>query len=421
MNPQRRRLLRAGLGFAAVAAGVWSIHSTGRKHLVNPCRAALPPELANHEIVRAAWAGLDPAQVWDVHAHLAGVGDGNSGITLSPQMLSPLYPLQYLQRLFYLNAGCAHEAPGQVDASFVARLHNLAEGMAPGFKVLLFAFDQAHDEAGRPLPEQTAFHVPDAYARDVARADPQHFEWACSVHPYRADCVEALEAARRDGARAIKWLPPAMGIDPASSKCDRFYQTAARLRLPLITHGGEEKAVHGHGSPEFGNVLRLRRALDQGMAVIVAHCATLGDDVDLDCGANGPRSTSYALFARLMDEARHAGRLFGDISAIALRNRDIVLLRALIERTDWHPRLLYGSDYPLPGILPLMSPQSLAQDGMLDPAAAPVLERIREHNPLLFDFVLKRHLVSNGKRFAPQVFESRRLLTRLAAAEGERT
>lgn len=412
MDAQRRRLLRIGLGLATTATAGWGIHAAARAQLMNPCRAALPPALAEHELVRAAWDGLDADQVWDVHVHLAGTGDGGSGITISERMLSPLHPLEYLQRLFYLNAGCAHEAPGRVDASFVDRLHNLVEGMTPGYKLLLLAFDRTYDAAGRALPERTAFHVPDAYARDVAQRNPQHFEWACSVHPYRADCVEALEAAQRHGARAIKWLPPAMGIDPASARCDRFYEAAARLRLPLLTHGGEENAVHGHGSPEFGNVLRLRRALDHGVTVIVAHCATLGEDVDLDRGAGGPRVASFELFARLMGEARYADRLFGDISAITLRNRDHAMLRALIEREEWHPRLLYGSDYPLPGILPLMSPQALARDGMLDPAATPVLERIREHNPLLFDFVLKRHLESNGKRFAPQVFETRRVLGR---------
>ena len=83
-------------------------------------------------------------QIVSPAGELAGIGDGGSGVTISPTMLSPLHPLQYLQRLFYLNAGCAHEAPGRVDQSYVERLHNLMEGMAPGFKLMLFAFDHAH-------------------------------------------------------------------------------------------------------------------------------------------------------------------------------------------------------------------------------------------------------------------------------------
>jgi mannonate dehydratase len=46
--------------------------------------------------------------------------------------------------------------------------------------------------------------------------------------------------------------------------------------------------------------------------------------------------------------------------------------------------------------------------GLLEPAAAPVLTEIRAHNPLLFDFVLKRSLRANGAAFAPRVFETRR-------------
>ena len=76
-DPQRRRFLRTGLGLAALGAAGMGIQAAARTQLMNPCRAALPLELAKHEIVRAAWAGLDAAQVVDVHAHLAGSGDGD--------------------------------------------------------------------------------------------------------------------------------------------------------------------------------------------------------------------------------------------------------------------------------------------------------------------------------------------------------
>ena len=210
----------------------------------------------------------------------------------------------------------------------------------------------------------------------------------------------------------MKWLPPAMGIDPASPACERFYAALARLGLPLITHVGEEKAVQGAGEAAWGNPLRLRRALDRGVRVVMAHCASIGEDIDQDRGPHGPRVPSFELFARMMGEARYAGHLYADISAITLRNRSLPVLRAIVERDEWHGRLLFGSDYPLPGIMPLVLPQRLADEGMLPAEAVPVLEAIREHNPLLFDFVLKRHLSSGGKRFAPQIFETRRFFER---------
>jgi mannonate dehydratase len=107
-----------------------------------------------------------------------------------------------------------------------------------------------------------------------------------------------------------------------------------------------------------------------------------------------------------MDSPAYAGRVFGDVSAVTQSNR-IDVLAMLLERRDWHPRLLQGSDYPLPGILPLVSPDLLAERGLLARDAVPVLREIREHNALLFDFVLKRSVASRGARLPRSVFETR--------------
>jgi mannonate dehydratase len=229
-----------------------------------------------------------------------------------------------------------------------------------------------------------------------------------SVHPYRADCVDALERAKAEGARAVKWLPAAMGIDPASPRCDRCYAALARLGLPLATHAGLSRAILGADRQDYGNPLKLRRALDAGVRVVVAHCATMGRDRDLDQGAHGPLVDSFALFERLMDEARYAKLLYGDLSAVTQAARAEGALARLLERGDWHVRLLNGSDYPLPGVMPLFSVQALVGLGLLEAAAAPVLTEIRRHNPLVFDFVAKRSLRRGGAAFAASVFQTRR-------------
>jgi len=400
-SAKRRRLLLAACG-----AGVLGLAAARALPRVwNPCHASLPPELAQHPAVAAAWAGLDPAQVWDCHVHIAGTGDSGSGIAIAAEMESLWHPLQYAQRLFYLNAGCAHNAPGRVDQSYVERMHNLLDGMRPGVKLMLFAFDRAHDESGKALPERSAFYVPNDYARKLARDTPQYFEWVASIHPYRRDAIAALEQAKADGARAVKWLPPAMGIDPASARCDAFYRALARLNLPLITHVGEEKAVHGAGQPAYGNPLKLRRALDAGVRVVMAHCASIGEDADLDHGDR--RVPSFELFARMMAAPAHRDLLFADISAITLRNRSLAVVRSIVEREDWHSRLLNGSDYPLPGVMPLFAPADFAAAGMLAEELVPVLGALHGYNPLLFDFVLKRHLAVGGRRLPDRIFATR--------------
>ncbi len=349
---------------------------------------------------------MDHSLIWDSHSHLVGSGDSPSGIYVNPKMESLLNPGEYARRLFFLNAGCAHDAPGNVDRAYVERIRNLIDGMRPGVKLVLFAFERNHGEDGKPDLARTGFSVPGAYARDVAKAHPEVFEWAASIHPYRADCVEALESAKRDGARGVKWLPASMGMDPASPRCDRFFAALARLDVPLITHAGLERAVMGERQ-EYGNPLRLRRALDAGVRVVVAHCGSMGTDRDLDKGPNGPLVDSFELFARMMEDAKYGKRLFGDISAMTQINRAGPALAKVVEREDWHPRLLYGSDYPLPGVMPIFSVDYLVSLGLVEPSAAGVLKQIRAHNPLLFDFVLKRHLRSNGIALAKTVFETR--------------
>jgi mannonate dehydratase len=84
-------------------------------------------------------------------------------------------------------------------------------------------------------------------------------------------------------------------------------------------------------------------------------------------------------------------------------------LRVLLEHQEWHSRLLNGSDYPLPAVMPLFSLVGMVGAGYLGEAEAEVLSAIRRYNPLLFDFALKRRIQVGGKRFAPAVFHTRRV------------
>lgn len=108
-----------------------------------------------------------------------------------------------------------------------------------------------------------------------------------------------------------------------------------------------------------------------------------------------------------MGERRYEANLFADISAMTQLNRAGPALARVIEEQGWHARLLNGSDYPLPGVMPLYSVGYLASLGLVPEPAVEVLKEIRTYNPLLFDFVLKRTLRSNGKAFSGRVFETR--------------
>jgi mannonate dehydratase len=325
---------------------------------------------------------------------------------MNPQMQSLAHPVQWLPRAFYLNGSCTLD-DGQSDRHFIERLVWLHDQMPAGVKLMLLAFDYNHDEEGERRLETSAFYTPDAYAASIVRLYPGRFEWIASIHPYRRDAVAALREAVRNGARAVKWLPPAQGMDPASELCDPFYQAAAELDIPLLVHAGAELAVHGGNTEDYGNPLRLRRPMDHGVRVIVAHCASLGDGVDLDAGPNAPGVSAFELFARMMLESRYEGLLFGDLSAITQVNRAGPALETVIKNDEWQSRLLNGSDYPLPGILPLFSLKQMVRRSYVTQAEADVLSAIRRHNPLLFDFVLKRTLRIDQKAFSTAPFQTK--------------
>lgn len=372
----------------------------------NPCLTpTLPSTLANHEVIVSAFEGIDLTQVWDTHVHLVGVGDTNSGIWLHPSLRNPLKFWRYIQFHFYLNASCPL-ANMPLDVGFIERLKKLH--WRQGSRLMLLALDYTYDERGRKLPEKSAFYTPNHYVAQICKQNPELFEWFASIHPYRQDCVEALEQAVTEGAKGVKWLPPAMGMNPASPLCDRFYQALVRLNLPLLCHCGAENAVGGADTQAYGNPLALRRALDQGVKVIVAHCASLGSNFDIDKGQHGAVRSNFEFFLRLMAESRYEGYVFGDISALPQVNRVEPALTTLITHPEWHSRLLNGSDYPLPGIFPLFSLKMLTAKGFISSIQANVLNQLRRHNALLFDFVLKRHLQVKGQRFDVAVFHTRR-------------
>ena len=388
------------------AAGVSSLAYAGYKFwpeqgLSNPCLTGLPDNIKNQSLLQQIWQDIDPSQVWDSHVHLVGVGDSDSGIWFNPKMDSYLHPILKIQKHYYMNGSCA--AVDNVDSSALLRMVEQMAAIPAGVKLMLLAFDWFHDEYGMPVKEKSIFYIPNEYAAKVASEHSQFFEWACSIHPYRPDAVTALEAAIKKGARAIKWLPQGMGIDPASPKCDAFYVACAKHNIPIICHTGRESAVQG-GNQDDANPLKLRRALDIGVRIILAHCASDGEDIDYD-NAN-KKIKSFDLFLRLMDEPKYKDLLFGEISAITLFNHAWAI-KPLLQRTDLHSRLLNGSDYPLPGILPLVSLKQLVSKQLLTAPEAEFLKAVRNYNPILFDFSLKRLIAFEGKSFPKTVFETR--------------
>ena len=404
MNRRQFLLSTAALGISTSAfAGIKLWPESG---FSNQCLTGLPIALKDHPLMKEIWSDIDPSKVWDCHAHIIGAGDSGSGAWFNPKMESWMHPILKVQKNFYMNGGCIQEH--NEDKSFSTRMATLSSEMPSGYKTMLFAFDWFRDEQGTADTNNSIFHIPNHYAAQIASQYPQYFEWVASIHPYRPDALDALDFAKANGAVAIKWLPTGMNIDPASPKCKHFYQKLQHFDMPLISHTGRENAVQV-GNQAFGNPLRMRSALDAGVRVVLAHCASHGEDEDLDHGNKSVKS--FELFSRLMDTPAYEKLVFGETSAITLNPHSWVI-KPLLERQDWHSRLVNGTDYPLPAILPLISTKDLASMGLLQNEQLLFLQALRNYNPLMFDFALKRLIKWQGLGFAPQIFETRRVFDR---------
>lgn len=358
------------------------------------------------DLLDRVYGGIDPERLFDFHCHLAGIGRG-SDCWVNPRMLSPWHVRDHVRLLFYMSAGGVRDADA-ADESFVAGLFSLARAEPLPGRRLLLAFDHRYAEDGELDLEGSEFYVPNAYVYEAARSAPEIFEACASIHPYRVDAIEELELWAQRGVRFVKWLPNAMGIDPADPRCDAFYRRMRELDVTLLSHTGEEQAVDAEGDQELGNPLRLRRALDAGVRVFAAHCGSLGSSRDLD--GDGARRSNFDLFLRLMDEPRYEGLLYGEISTVTQVNRFAGVLDRLLERTDLHARLVNGSDWPLPGVNVLFQTRALLREGFLSAEERRLLNELYDHDPLLFDLALKRTVKApgSGARFAPTVFEAPR-------------
>src|SRR5438093_1249331 len=103
---QRRHVLCCS---AALSAGLFTGLDARAGGWRNPCRAALPAELAQHPLLVQAFDDIDPAALWDVHAHLLGTGDSGSGCTVHASMQQWWHPVEVLRRKVPLIVHCGEE------------------------------------------------------------------------------------------------------------------------------------------------------------------------------------------------------------------------------------------------------------------------------------------------------------------------
>ncbi|MBI4351742.1 MAG: amidohydrolase family protein [Elusimicrobia bacterium] len=310
-----------------------------------------------------------------MHSHVAGLGGGGSGCFVS-EKLRDNWRFNIYLRSFGVKR---KELEEHGDSLLVERIAGELAKSEFVAKAVLLAMDGVIAADGSLDLKRTEIYVPDEFVAEAAAKYP-NLLFGASVNPYRKDALQRLDRAKKRGAVLVKWLPSIMDIDPADPKLAPFYKKLVELKLPLLTHAGQERSFSS-SDDELCDPEKLRLPLSLGVTVIAAHIASTGK-------YHGEKSMER--LARLMGEYPN---LYSDISSLTQLNKLSYMKKALT-RGEFSGRLLYGSDFPLINTA-LVSP--LYYGFRLSPKK--LFSILRVKNPWDRDVLLKRALGTPAEIF----------------------
>ena len=285
-------------------------------------------------------------KVIDLHVHVVGVGEGESetGCRASREFI---YSPTFAAMLISLKA-----APFEAGDRKIRQilLDSIDSSEDVDYAVLL-AMDGVYKN-GKFVEAESHLVVPNDYVIDMTGENKRAL-FGASVHPYRLADEMIAETKRcvDEGAVLFKWSPSGQQINPEDDRCIPFYICLAREGIPLLCHAGTEFTmrtsdfrISGYNDPR-----KLIRALDIGVKVIVAHCASPS------AGSVVPSEQGYFedLIQMLRDAESRRWELYADVSACCSPSRIGYLERIVreIEEGKISPkRFLYGSDFPMPAV-----------------------------------------------------------------------
>ncbi|MES2822212.1 MAG: amidohydrolase family protein [Pseudomonadota bacterium] len=275
-------------------------------------------------------------QIIDFHAHVAGLGFGDSGCFVNDEMRN-----NFRFRFYLMAMGTSLEELEKEGDQIVLKKISAAVAQSKVVdKVVILALDGVINAKGELDKQLTQIYVPNTYVYAQTQKYP-NLLYAASINPYRKDAIERLVEAKAQGAVLVKWLPSIMFIDPADPAITPFYQKMAELNMPLLTHTGMEKSFSA-AKDELADPLRLALPLSLNVKVIAAHIATTGESEGEDN------------FARILPMFKQYPNLYADISSLTQINK-LGYLKKALARPELAGRLIYGTDWPLQ-FFPITSP-----------------------------------------------------------------
>lgn len=304
-----------------------------------------------------------PAKI-DMHVHMVGNGGGASEGWLRLRGAHRLLAGFMLRQL----GVHASALTGNLEEIYANHLLLLVRESSLDAVVLL-AHERVHDPDGTAREDLGSMFVPNDVVLNLAKQHPE-FLAGVSIHPARRDAFDELDRCAENGAVLMKCLPNCQNIDASDPRYVPFWKRMAELRLPLLAHTGGEHTVPVVNAA-LADPRLLRTPLECGVTVIAAHCGTSSGFFDHD------------YFDDWQTMLREFPNLYGDISAMVSLNRCAHLRDCL--RSDIEPRILHGSDFPVPVL-----GQRLGWQGWLNRSTLRHIQKI--DNPLERDWQFKAAL-----------------------------
>jgi len=284
----------------------------------------------------AALLPFEAKSIVDFHAHVAGLGYGNSGCFINDEMRNNFRFKFYLMAM----GTSLKELEREGDQVVFKKISTAVAASKVVDKTVILSLDGVINEQGELDKVKTQIYVPNEYVYEQTKLYP-NLLYAASINPYRKDAIELLVQAKAQGAVLVKWIPSIMYIDPADRAIIPFYQKMAELNMPLLSHTGMEKSF-SHAKDELADPRKLELPLSLGVTIIAAHIATTG------------HSHGEENFDRILPMFSQYPNLYGDISSLTQINK-LGYVKKVLARPELKGRLIYGTDWPLQ-FFPLISP-----------------------------------------------------------------
>ena len=185
-----------------------------------------------------------------------------------------------------------------------------------------------------PSPEMGFTHRVNEYVAEYCRASPERLIPMGGVHPrFTDDAAAEVRRAAEAGVRALKLHPPHMDVEPNAylhglDALRALYEEAQRLTLPVMIHTGT--SIFPGARSRAGEPMRVDDvAIDfPELTIILAH-------------GGRPLWMEQAFFL-----VRRFPKVYMDISSIPPK----AILRYFPRLTEVADKVLYGSDWPSPGV-----------------------------------------------------------------------